>query len=158
VVGTGSTVPTLEVWLEAIPAVGPKCRYSRHRCGASAEPPALRSLLPERLGSEDPASIGALSHTLWIVLRTAIAALALVLLAGCGSSDRGDAVEVFPSCNPPPKSCEPLLVDTFDRPSPGAAPAAAGPLTLASGERTGKVFLRVYNGEFGADERVVPQA
>lgn len=82
-------------------------------------------------------------------------AVAILVLAACGSGDSGDAVDVFPSCKPPPESCEQLLNDTFDDPSPGIPPTSVGPLQLSSGEKTGKVFLWVYNGKFGEDERVV---
>lgn len=82
-------------------------------------------------------------------------ALAILVFAACGGGDASDAVDVFPSCKPPPESCQELLHETFDEPYPGIPPASVGPLMLWSGEQTGKVFLWVYNGKFGEDERVV---
>jgi hypothetical protein len=82
--------------------------------------------------------------------------LAVLVLASCGGDgDAREAVDVFPSCKPPPEACRQLLDDTFDEPSPGLPPAAVGPLRLSRGERSAKVFLWVYQGSFGPDERVV---
>ncbi|MDQ3484173.1 MAG: hypothetical protein M3445_01970 [Actinomycetota bacterium] len=86
---------------------------------------------------------------------TASVVVTVVLLSACGRDGGDEALDVFPSCGPAPVSCQHLLDETFEEPPPGLPPASVGPLQLASGEKSGTVFLWVYNGEFGADRRDV---
>lgn len=81
--------------------------------------------------------------------------VAAVLLSACGRAGGDEALDVSPSCGPAPVTCQQLLEETFKQPPPGLPPASVGPLQLVSGEKSGKVFLWVYNGDFGADRRNV---